>query len=86
MTFESNLLYLGMKEMSFKDGRKMFSVEFYAQQEGSIKINLWEDSPILPHLKSCSFGQALRCSFRLRPVEKGYHLSLLSVVKDGKAA
>ncbi len=87
MTFEKKMLYLGMQEMTFQDGKKMYTVELFSQDEGSVKVNVMQDQlELLAVLMGLSFGNAVTVVFRLRAFDKAYKLGMVSVVKDGKAA
>lgn len=85
MTFEKKLIFLGMQEMVFKDGHSMYTVELYEHNEGSVKVNVMDSrEDILAVLCNLAFGDKVNAIFQLKPVEKAYKLSLVTVVKDGK--
>lgn len=87
MNFEKKVVFLGMSEMSFRDGHKLYQVEMFSQGESSVKVNVMDDRlELLSVLNGLSFGDAIKVTFRLQAFEKAYKLGMVSVVKDGKAA
>lgn len=76
MQFQKQVVYIGHKEMTLKDGTKLYSITFYVDDE-SITVNVpalnvaaWTIFPVL------SFGDKCLATFTLRKSDKLYRLSL----------
>lgn len=80
MQFEKQVIFLGMVPNSLRDGGTYYTITLFDQKAGPVQVNVKESNHevVLP-LLDCSFGVPLDVVFVLRPKDKLYRLTLVSV-------
>ena len=76
MQFEKDVIFLGYKDMTLKDGSLLRSVSFYVDDE-TLTVNvLGTNLPLMAALAALSFADKCCANFTLRKADKFYRLSL----------
>lgn len=75
MTFEKNVLFLGMQDMNLKDGSVYYEVQFYDKDSGPVNVNVGgNNKDLIDKLVALSFGDSVVVTFALRPKDRAYRL------------
>lgn len=79
MQFSKEVIFLGYREMSLKDGAVLYTVSMFVD-DGTLEVNVLASNVSLAGaLRSLSFADKCLATFTLRKVDKLYRLSLLSL-------
>lgn len=86
MTFDKVLSYLGISEMTFKDGSRLYKLSFFDQGGGQpVQVNVAGNrEDLLRFFSSAKFGQSLLCHFALAQKDNLFRLSLVACDPAGK--
>ena len=76
MEFVKEVVYLGSKDMIFKDGNVLVTVSLYVDNS-PIEVNVLSSNvPVMGVVRTLAFGDKVSATFTLRKVDKLYKLSL----------
>lgn len=83
MQFEKQLMYLGSRELVFKDGKIMHALSFFdADGQNTVDINVMDDNAVMPQVRSLTFATPCLAVIRLNPAKQeknAYKLSLVGL-------
>ena len=76
MLFDKDVVYLGYREMTMKDGTVLYAVSMYADGQALEVSVLATNAAVMSAVKSLKFGDSAVATFALRKADKLYRLSL----------
>lgn len=76
MLFDKDIVYLGYREMTMKDGTVLYTVSMYVDGQALEVSVLATNAAVMSAVKSLKFGDSAVATFALRKADKLYRLSL----------
>ena len=76
MLFDKDVVYLGYREMTMKDGTVLYTVSMYVDGQALEVSVLATNAAVMSAVKSLKFGDSAVATFALRKADKLYRLSL----------
>lgn len=82
MKFSKSVMFLGMEESRFQDGKVMYAVSLYDVGGKPVTVNIMKDgnAAVIDSLSVLNMGEMVTLGFILRSAEKNtYRLGITSV-------